>query len=273
MGQSLFEGEYPGGGDLAVIFLVVVFGCYALSLRPQASDGLADWRPSPGFMVAGSLITAFAWVHTIKWLVARARPHLVFGGSHPFTAWYEIGPHFVNEGIYHGSFTSGHTAQVFVMMPLAYALVGRGFRLAGWVIGTGVLAYSLAMGLARCMTLSHWVTDVVGAVVISWVSLHVLYHHILKVPRQQKHRDIRKGFGNLRAGWELLFGLSLVVACLGLVLAGLGLRAFWIPEARWLALLLLPGIPLAAWGSIKSRQYGRRLNQFLAEASMGSIIE
>jgi len=41
MGQSLFEGEYPGGGDLAVIFLVAVFGGYALSLRPQAAAGLA----------------------------------------------------------------------------------------------------------------------------------------------------------------------------------------------------------------------------------------
>lgn len=273
MGQSLFEGEYPGGGDLAVLFLVAVFGCYALSLRPQAAAGLVAWRPSLGFMVAGSLITAFAWVHTLKWLMARARPHLVFGGSHPFTAWYEIGPHFINEGIYHGSFTSGHTAQVFVMMTLAYALVGRGRKPAGWVIGTGVLAYTLAMGLARCMTLSHWVTDVIGAVVISWGTLHVLYHHILKVPLQQRRRETLKGPGNLKAGWELLLGCSLVAACLGLVLAGLGLRAFWIPEARQLALLVLPGIPLAMWGALKSRQYCRRLNQALADAPTGSITE
>jgi len=267
MGQPLFEGEYPGGGDLAVIFLVAVFGGYALSLRPQAAAGLAAWRPCLGFMVAGSLITAFAWVHTFKWLVARARPNLVFGGSQPFTAWYEVGPHFINEGIYHGSFTSGHTAQVFVMMTLAYALAGRGFKVVGWVIGTGVLAYTLAMGLARCMTLSHWVTDVIGAVVISWGTLHVLYYHILKVPRQQKNRDTLKGLANLSAGWELLLGFSLVAACLGFVLAGLGLRADWIPEARWLALLLLPGIPLAGWGTYKSIQYCRRLNQDLAGAS------
>lgn len=273
MGQSLFEGEYPGGGDLAVIFLVVVFGCYALSLRPQAPTGLAAWRPSLGFMVAGSLITAFAWVHTLKWLVVRARPYLVFDGSLPFTAWYEIGPHFINEGIYYGSFTSGHTAQVFVMMTLAYALVGRGRKPAGWVVGTGVLTYTLTMGLARCMTLSHWVTDVIGAVVISWRTLHVLYYQILKVPLQHRHRDALTGSGNLKAGWELLLGLSLVATCLGLVLAGLGLRAFWIPEARQLAFLILPGIPLAVWGALKSRQYCRRLNQALAEAPTGSLTE
>jgi len=264
MGQSLFEGEYPGGGDLAVLFLVAVFGSYALSLRSRATAGLAAWRPSLGFMVAGSLITAFAWVHTLKWLVARARPHLVFGGSHPFTHWYEIGPHFINEGIYHGSFTSGHTAQVFVMMTLAYAMAGRGFRLAGWAIGAGVLAYTLAMGLARCMTLSHWVTDVVGAVVISWVTLHVLYFSILKVPRQQKQATALKGSGNLAAGWELLLGLSMVAACTGLVLSGLGLRALWAAQARWLALLLLPGIVLTGWGGFKAIQYCQRLNQDLA---------
>lgn len=269
MGQSLFEGEYPGGGDPAVLFLVAVFVCYALSLRPQAAAGLAAWRPSLGFMLAGSLITAFAWVHTLKWLVARARPHLVFGGSHPFTAWYEIGPHVINEGIYHGSFTSGHTAQVFVMMTMAYALVGRGLKPAGWLVGAGVLTYTLAMGLARCMTLSHWVTDVIGAVVISWVTLHVLYHHILKVPLQQRHRDGLKGSGNLAAGWEVLLGFSLVATCLGIVLAGLGLRAFWISEARQLALLVLPGIPLTVWGIFKSRQYCRRLNQALADVATG----
>lgn len=159
------------------------------------------------------------------------------------------------------------------MMTLAYALVGRGLKLVGWMIGTGVLAYSLAMGLARCMTLPHWLTDIVGAVVISWISMHILYHHILKVPRQQQHQGMQKGVGNLKAGWELLLGFCLVAASLGLVLAGLGLRAFWIPEARWLALLLLPGIPLAVWAILKSIQYCGRLNRTLAGALTGSVNE
>ncbi len=269
MGRSLFEGECPGGGDLVIFFIIGVFGIYALSLRSTAPEWVAAWRPVLGFMMVGLILTAFAYVHTLKWLVARARPHLVFDGHYAFSAWYEIGPHFVTEGIYHGSFTSGHTAQAFVMMVLAYALAGnpaagRGLKAVGWLVGALVVVYTLGMGLARCMSLSHWVTDVVGAMVISWVTLHVLYFEILKVPQQQRVWKALVRAGDLRSGWELFMGFYLVAAFCGILVSGIGLRALWVPQARWLAILLVPGVPAAVWGFRRTATCCRYLNRGLA---------
>jgi membrane-associated phospholipid phosphatase len=276
MGRSLFEGERPGGGDLAALFLVGVFCLYAVSLRPTAPERVVAWRPVLGFMVVSAILTTFAYVHTLKWLVARARPDLVFDGYYPFSAWYAIGPHFVTEGIYHGSFTSGHTAQAFVLMVLAYALAGnpatgRGPKAVGWLVGVLVVGYALGMGLARCMSLSHWVTDVVGSVVMSWVTLHVLYYGILKVPEQQRVRKTLDRSGALQAGWELLMGFYLVAAFFGILLAGTGLRALWVAQARWLAILLVPGIPATVWGFRRSATCCRDLFRELAVLAKESI--
>ncbi len=269
MGRSLFEGELPGGGDLVIFFIIGVFCFYAVSLRATAPDRVAAWRPALGFMVVGLVLTAFAYVHTLKWLVARARPHLVFDGHYAFSAWYEIGPHFITEGIYRGSFTSGHTAQAFVMMVLAYALAGsptagRGLKTAGWGVGALVVVYTLGMGLARCMSVSHWVTDVVGAMVISWVTLHVLYFDIMKVPQQQRHRTALARTGGLRTGWELLLVFYLVALFLGILVSGIGLRALWVAQSRWLAILLVPGILTAVWGFRRSVACCRNLYRGLA---------
>lgn len=269
MGRSLFEGERPGGGDLVILFLLGVVCLYAASLRPKAPERIAAWRPTLGFMVVSSILTAFASVHTLKWLVARARPHLVFDGHYAFSAWYEMGPHFVAEGIYRGSFPSGHTAQAFAMMVLAYALAGnpvagRGLKAAGWLVGALVVVYALGMGLARCMSLSHWVTDVVGAVVISWVVLHLLYVYILKVPRQQRVWRALARAGKLRAGWELFLGFYLVAAFGGILVSGIGLRALWVAQSRWLVILLVPGIPILIWGFRRSAACLRDLYRELA---------
>lgn len=257
MSRSLFEGEPPGGGDPVILFLVGMVCAYALSRRPSAPERIAAWRPALGFMVLGGILTAFVYVHMLKWLVARARPYLVFNGQQAFSAWYEIGPHFVTEGIYRGSFPSGHTAQAFAMMVLAYALAGspsasRGQKTAGWLVGAGVAVYTLAMGLARCMSGAHWVTDVAGSMAISWVILHLLYFNLLKVPQQQGHREALYRSGRQNDSWEIFLGFYLTAAALGILLAGIGLRALWIDNARWLAALLVPGIPLIAWGIRRS---------------------
>ena len=253
MSRSLFEGERPGGGDPVVVFFIGVICVYMLSLRPTSPERIAAWRPALGFMLVGAVLTAVIYVHTLKWLLARARPYLVFDGQYPFSVWFEIGPHFVTEGLYRGSFFSGHTAQAFVMMVLAYALggspsAGRIWKVSGWLVGTVVTGYTLAMGMARCMNGAHWVTDVAGAMSISWVTLHILYFDILKVPQQQKYRQALYRHGRLKPGWELFLGLYLAAVALGTLVTGIGLRAVWIEHARWLTVLLVPGIPLAVWG-------------------------
>jgi membrane-associated phospholipid phosphatase len=269
MDRSLFEGEAPGGGDPVILLLVGVLCAYALSRRPIAPERLAALRPALGFMFVGGILAAFVNVHTLKWLVARARPHLVFDGKYVFSAWYEIGPHFITEGVYRGSFPSGHTAQAFVVMVLAYALAGsplasRGRKAAGWGVGVVAAGYTLAMGVARCMAGVHWVTDVIGAMILSWVTLHLLYFYILKVPQQEMHRQALYRPGGLKGRWELLLGLYLVAAALGTVLTGFGLRAIGGGHAGWLVTLLVPGVPLLLWGIRGSIGSCRRLNRLIA---------
>ena len=268
MGRSLFEGEYPGGGDLAAIFLILVIVLYGASLRPKTPARLKAWRPVLGYMVVSAILTAFAYVHTLKWLLARARPHLVFDGAYAFSNWYQIGPHFITEGIYRGSFISGHTAQMFAPMVLAYALAGnskagRGIRAAGWLTGFLVLGAAAAMGIARCMSLAHWVTDVTGAVAMGWLTMHLLYFHILKVPRQEAHWQALDRNDNLRSGWELFMSFYLVAAFGGVLISGIGFRALWMEGGRWLVLLLVPGIPVAVWGFRCSAASCRRLYRAL----------
>jgi len=269
MDRSLFEGEGFGGGDPVILLLVGVACAYALSRRPAAPERLAALRPALGFMLVGGILAAFVNVHTLKWLVSRARPHLVFDGQYAFSAWYEIGPHFITEGVYRGSFPSGHTAQAFVVMVFAYTLAGshlasRARKAAGWMAGAVAAGYTLAMGVARCMAGVHWVTDVIGAVILSWVTLHILYFYILKVPQQEMHRQALYRPGGLKACWELLLGLYLAASALGILLTGFGLRATGSVHAGWLAALLVPGVPLLVWGIRRSTGCCRKLNRLIA---------
>ena len=70
--------------------------------------------------------------------------------------------------------------------------------------------------------------------------------------------------GDLRVGWELFLALYLVAAFLGILLSGIGLRALWVAQARWLAILLVPGIPAAVWGFHRSAACCRDLYRGLA---------
>ncbi len=278
MDRSLFEGEAPGGGDPVILLLIGVAFAYGHSHRAAASQWLVELRPALGFILVGGILAAFVNVHTLKWLMARARPHLVLDGQYMFSNWFEIGPHFISEGAYRGSFPSGHTAQAFAVMTLAYALAGspladRRRKAIGWLVGTAAAGYTLAMGLARCMAGVHWVTDVVGAMVLSWVTLHVLYFSLFKIPQQERYREILYGPGYLPDRWELCLGFYLAAAALGIVLTGFGLRALGMEGARNLAGLLIPGLPLIIWGIRRSVTCCRRLNRCIASVKVEPVSE
>ena len=123
MVRSLFEGEGFGGGDPVVLFLLAaVIGYYIAWKRPEGRMG--PLRAQLGFVLSSAIVWALGLVHALKWSIGRARPYQVLYGEDPFTAWYEFGPHFVSEGVYHGSFPSGHTAQAALLLTLAYLLAG-----------------------------------------------------------------------------------------------------------------------------------------------------
>ena len=66
------------------------------------------------------------------------------------------------------------------------------------------------------------------------------------------------------AGWELFLGFYLVAAFGGILVSGIGLRALWVAQSRWLVILLVPGIPIVIWGFRRGAACLRDLHRALA---------
>lgn len=252
MDRTLFEGEWMGGGDPVVILLILVTIGYYLAWKGFFRTVMERWRPQFGFAVTCALITALQMVHSFKWVMGRARPKEVVQKGLAFSHWFEFGPHYITEGIYRGSFPSGHTAQVFILMALAYILaadprLSKRTRRWGWFWGAAVLSYTLVMGVGRCMSFSHWLSDVVGALTMSWVGMHLIYFHLLRVPEQTGFYRRWGRHPRLPLVWELQVSawfLGLFVGAMGLLL---GLRAaiygeFWLAAALPPLGLILGGV-------------------------------
>ena len=191
MGRSIFEGEGFGANDPVILLLLGAVAVYYIGWRVPGARRWAPWRPHTGFILAYAVIGAVYFVHALKWVMGRARPDLVLKKGFAFSHWYAFGPHFVTDGVFHGAVPSGHTSQMFILMTVAYVLAGnplrpKTVRWMGLLWGVAALALSLAMGMARCLTLSHWLTDVVGSIAFGWLIMHLLYFHILRVPHQQR---------------------------------------------------------------------------------------
>jgi len=190
-------------------------------------------------------------VHSLKWVLGRARPWDVLdGGELPFTHWYEFGAHYVTDGVYRGSFPSGHVAAAFMLMAVAYALAAdplltRRWRVAGWILGAFVLAFAGAMGVANGMSRSHWVSDGLGSVALAWPVLHVLYFHVLRVPAQRKLAAM--GTHVARPYWEARLCAWGFCALLGLMAIALGIRALVEPHPAAWGWLIAVGAVVTAW--------------------------
>jgi membrane-associated phospholipid phosphatase len=188
-------------------------------------------------------------VHALKWAVGRARPFEVLYTGAPFSAWYDIGPHFVTEGIYHGSFPSGHTAQAALLLTVAYVLASGAadrpaLRPAAWLWTLICLSFITAMGAARVMALSHWLTDVIAGLFFTWIGVHVSYHWILKIPAQTFYFRETGSWPRAPEAWELRLSVWLLGALAGFSAAMLGTRALFRPGEADLGLLLPLGAAL-----------------------------
>ncbi|MFC1857748.1 phosphatase PAP2 family protein [Thermodesulfobacteriota bacterium] len=249
IGQTIFEGEGLGSGDPVIVFLLLSVTAYYLAWKKPPHKSLLAWRPQLGYIVASGLISGVFLVHSLKWIMGRARPYLVLSKEMPFSAWYEWGPHFVTEGIYRGSFPSGHTAQIFLLMTVAYILAADPghrvrWRVIGWLWGGFTVLISLAVGIARCMTLSHWISDVLGIIFLSWLTLHILYFRILRIPQQTQYYKIHGQYPATPQIWELRLCGYLFFVFLGFTGAAMAVRSIFRGEALWLLLLGVLGIPL-----------------------------
>lgn len=265
MAQSLFEGESLGGGDPVIFFLLFAAVAYYAAWKKGPASRFYAWRPHLGFILVTAITNSVLMVHSLKWVMGRSRPSYVIKGLLPFTNWFEFGPHFITEGTYQGSLPSGHTAQVFTLMTLAYILLLTPIRFkyqrrVGWAWGGATLVYTILMGLSRCMHLSHWLSDVAFAMGMSWILMHLIYHHLLRVPDQEAYYENNGHFPGQPGAWEIRLCFILFGATLGGMALLLGIRSF-ILGADWIlqAALLSAGALFTAYFTWKSWQFVNRV--------------
>ena len=241
MGRSLFEGDLPGANDPVIALLLAATFVYYMGWRNPDPRKWAAWRPLSGFILVAALVTAVYFVHGCKWALGRARPDLIVGNSMPFSHWFTFGPHFITDGIFSGSFPSGHTSQMFILMTVAYVLAGDPLlsgraRQAGILWAAVSIILSLAMGLARCMTLSHWITDILGSILIGWIIMHLLYFHILRVPAQRRFMAGHRAMPEVPEAWEIILCIHLLIGVLGAVSTTIGIRSILLHKHPLLAI-------------------------------------
>jgi membrane-associated phospholipid phosphatase len=249
MGRTLFEGELPGANDFIVLLLFSASILYARAQKSNASLKAKAWGIDAGFILLSALVVAFLFVHWGKLTLGRARPDQVFKHGVMYTQWFTFGAHFIADGVYRGSFPSGHTAQAFIGMAPAYVLAGypQASRLRirlGWMLGAAALAFSLLMGTARCMSLSHWLTDVVGSIVFGWLLMHLIYYRILCIPDRHRYLMRHAKTPGLPSCWELSLGVYLLLFTIGAGMIGNGAQALLLKRALWMLFLVPPGVLL-----------------------------
>ncbi len=261
--RTLFEGDLPGAGDVSIIGMLI---CLVLYLFSATKEQLARWRAELGFGIFAGLISALCFVHTVKWVVGRARPKEVLKSHLAYSDWFTTGPHFISEGIYRGSFPSGHTLAALLPLLLAYMLAGNRenslkIRIAGVIVGILALLNAGGMALARPMSLNHWISDGLLGMLIGWLLIHICYFWVLKVPQQR--RLLRSGKqGEIPPKyWELKLGLLSVAVSACIIFALFGLRALFLDVSLAWALLLPVGIIA---GIFVVRHWWRLYRRFLS---------
>ncbi len=268
MKRTVYQGLKFGASDPAIIFQIVIAALYFYYSPGHKQKSFLYYRPFLGFVLFSSLVTGLGLVHSTKWVMGRARPYLVFGDKLPYSQWFEFGPHFVSDGIYYGSFPSGHTATVFLLITISYWLIGNPqasprSRAFGWAWGIPVLILTIMMSIGRCMTAHHWLSDSVGITLLAWISVHLNYYYILKIPRQVTHQSIQGTYAPLPRYWELRLLWRLLFLTLGIMGVIMGIRSIIIGQALWLILLVLPAVILVFYLVKQVRQvYRESLLQF-----------
>ncbi len=247
MARSVFEGEGIGGSDAAVALIALSLILYGLSCWRPGKARLARVRPYLGFVFTYGVVSCFLMTHSLKWIVGRARPSLVLKKGMDFTHWFQFGPHLPADGSSLGSFPSGHTGLVFAFMALAYVWFDRCSAscrapTGGGLLGLLALGYAFLMAAARSMSLSHWISDGLFTIALSWVVMHVLFHWVLRVPCQIRYAAAHRGRPFAPRWWELGFCCHAALAAAGLTLGGVGMRTLSLSGPDWLPVAGFAGL-------------------------------
>lgn len=248
MRRTMFEGGVFGGSDPGILVMLVPTIGYFLVLSSARFSSHKRWLPYLGFIFFSSLVTGLGLVHSLKWMVGRARPYLIIKKGIPFTHWFEFGPLHVSDGIFFGSIPSGHTATVILMITISYILAGDPAhslrtKLLGWGWGILVMIYASLMVIGRSMTLHHWLTDSVGIILLDWIVIHLIYFRVLKIPRQVAVINATGEYPVTARYWELKLLWRLLVITLAVMATVIGIKSVIFQEMPALILMLIPALP------------------------------
>ena len=281
MSDSIFEFEMIGGGDLVVAYSLVTLVLYIFSSSlelghrsavcrkinqwllpwPSATDWLRRYRLHLEFMVVSSFCCSTLMVKTLKWIMARPRPKKILWGVRPFNDWYEVGPYFLDEGLYRASFPSGHTASAVSIIGLAYVFAycsrGEKYRLAGRLLMAGAILFGVTMAAARVMSTAHWPTDVLFSIFGGWLLIHVLFFYGYGFSGPHMTPGIQVGE---YAETVPLRGIAIcwyvTLMCLAAVVCFIGGRHFLFDRWPWLGLSCVPALALFVYSINKVRKTG-----------------
>lgn len=235
MERSVFEGDALGAGDIGTIVQILAFATY-LTLACRSKARYHQLRPTLGFLAfvgAGVGIV----VQGIKVFLARPRP----GGA--FAPFWQISAIAPDRLFGSGSFPSGHTAQIALLLSLVYIWHGASAplrRLAALV----VFIFAGIMGFSRVAGFKHWLTDTFGAIFLCWLLIHCSYFFVLKIPEQ---RTYWRRWGQLPANWPRLWEIVLLFWLALAAVSTAAAAALWRGHLlAWAALAAL-GLPFGLW--------------------------
>lgn len=268
MRRTLFEDGLLGGSDPATFFVLFAAILYFCSYSAKIPAWLYSLRPVLGFVVFASLTAGLGVVHGIKWSLGRVRPHIVLADQLDYSDWYEFGDHFVTDGIFYGSFPSGHVASVVVLLSFSYALlanplISEKWRLAGWIWTAVVLAYSVAMIIARSMAKAHWISDGLGSFVLVLGLMHWLYFAVLRVPEQLLYFQSNRIHQTPHRFWEIRLCACFLLVAVGIAFSLVALNSLQRQSPPWLLSLFLPGALLIYIYFQKARRFRETCTQDL----------
>jgi membrane-associated phospholipid phosphatase len=182
MAQSVFEGGLIGGSDFGVIFAIVCFIDWLMRKRgKQIFTHFTDLELR--FIWSSSLITSIITVHSLKWIVSRARPKMIFtpdfisqpdsfGLIHNMT-WTGFLPWDGPRGYSFNSLPSGHAASCAILLTVAYIFWGKRQKI-GMTIFSLITIFSALMAVGRSMAGMHWLSDGIASYFICWFVIQIM---------------------------------------------------------------------------------------------------